>query len=109
MTRACTLAGLVRLAGRWSGHPLGLAATPVALAWPMAAGGWRGRAMLSQDNCSRWRSRRRQRIVPTHLVLGITPTPLGLNWPGAMLGQRRSGARLNRWRAAVTLGRDGGW
>ncbi len=98
----CTLAELVKLAGRWSGHP-----RPV-LPLPLAAGRLQARAMawlpgeplMSTDNLDSMK-------VPNVLAgklpglpaLGISPTSMSAVVP-AYLGARRNWAeQLDAWRA----------
>ena len=101
--RVYTLAELVRVAGRWSGHPRRVWPLPAALAWPMAAlMEWLpGEPMLSRDNLL---SMEVPSVASGHRpgleALGITPTPLEAIGP-AMLGLGVEAARLDRWRAAV--------
>jgi uncharacterized protein YbjT (DUF2867 family) len=102
-----TLAELVRLAGRWSGHPRRIWPLPAALAWPMAAcmEWWPGEPLLSRDNLL---SMQVDSVASAHRpgleVLGIDPAPLAAIGP-AMLGGGGELARLDRWRAQVHGGR----
>ena len=101
--RVYTLAELVRLAGRWSGHPRWVWPLPAGLAWPMAACmEWMpGTPLLSRDNLL---SMEVANVASGHRpgleALGIVPTPLEAVGP-AMLGGGVEPARLDRWRAAV--------
>lgn len=101
--RVYALADLVRLAGRWSGHPRWVLPLPTALAWPMAAVmEWMpGDPMLSCDNLL---SMQVPSIASGHRpgldALGIAPTALEAIGPG-MLGPGGEPARLDRWRAKV--------
>jgi NADH dehydrogenase len=99
--RVYALAELVRLAGRWSGHPRWVWPLPVALAWPMAVCmEWLpGEPVLSRDNLL---SMEVPNVASGHCpgleALGIVPTPLEAVGP-AMLGTGGELARLDRWRA----------
>lgn len=101
--RVYTLAELVRLAGRWSGHPRWVWPLPAGLAWPMAACmEWLpGAPLLSRDNLL---SMEIPNVASGHRpgleALGIAPTPLEAVGP-AMLGGGVEPARLDRWRAKV--------
>lgn len=101
--RVYTLAELVRLAGRWSGHPRLVWPLPAALAWPMAVCmEWLpGDPLLSRDNLL---SMDVANVASGHRpgleALGIAPTALEAIGPG-MLGTGGELARLDRWRAEV--------
>lgn len=98
----CTLADLVRLSGRWSGH-----ARPV-LPLPMAAGRLQaklmallpGEPLMSADNLD---SMRVPNVVggqrPGFAALGITPTPMSAVAPGYLGRQPGFAEQLDAWRA----------
>jgi uncharacterized protein YbjT (DUF2867 family) len=102
-----TLEQLVRLAGRWSGHPRPVLALPDALGRLQARimEMLPGEPLMSLDNI---RSMQVPNVASGHLPglesLGIEATPLEAIGP-AMLAADREQARLNRWRAAVHAGR----
>ena len=101
--RIYTLAELVRLAGRWSGHSRWVWPLPTALAWPMAACmEWMpGEPLLSRDNLLAMESPNvAGGRLPGLESLGIAPTSLEAIGPG-MLGSGGELARLDRWRAQV--------
>jgi NADH dehydrogenase len=100
----CTLAELVKLSGRWSGH-----ARPV-LPLPMAAGrlqaaamAWMpGEPLMSADNLDSMK-------VPNVLTgrlpglaeLGISPTAMAVVVPGYLGARRNWAEQLDAWRAAA--------
>jgi len=104
--RVYTLAELVRLAGRWSGHRRPVLPLPDALARVQARlmEMLPGEPMMSRDNL---RSMQVPNIASGHRPgleqLGIVATALEAIGP-AMLGGGGEAARLNRWRAAVHSG-----
>jgi len=101
-----TLAELVRLAGRWSGHRRPVLALPDALGRLQARmmEMLPGKPLISLDNM---RSMQVANVAsgdrPGLESLGIEATPLEAIGP-AMLAADREQARLNRWRAAVHSG-----
>jgi uncharacterized protein YbjT (DUF2867 family) len=101
--RVYTLAELVRLAGRWSGHRRWVWPLPAVLAWPMAAlMEWMpGGPLLSRDNLM---SMEVPNVASGHRpgleALGIAPTSIEAVGPG-MLGGGGELARLDRLRAKV--------
>lgn len=105
--RVYALADLVRLAGRWSGHPRPVLSMPAALAWPMATlMEWMpGVPLLSRDNLL---SMQVDNVAsgsrPGLDTLGITPAALETVGPG-MFAAGGEPARLDRWRAKVHAGR----
>ncbi len=101
-----TLAELVRLAGRWSGHERPVLALPAALGRLQARlMEWLpGETLMSLDNV---RSMQVANIASGHCPglarLGIDATALEAIGPG-MLAASGEPARLNRWRAAAHRG-----
>lgn len=101
-----TLAELVRLAGRWSGHERPVLALPAALGRLQArVMEWLpGETLMSLDNV---RSMEVANVASGHAPglerLGIEATALEAVGP-AMLAAGGEAARLNRWRAAVRGG-----
>lgn len=97
-----TLAELVRLAGRWSGHERWVLALPPALGRMQAAmlGLLPGEPLMSVDNLD---SMRVPNVASGRLPglerLGITPTALEAVAPG-YLGAAQAQTHLDRWRAA---------
>ncbi len=104
--RVYTLAELVRLAGRWSGHERPVLALPAALGHLQATiMEWLpGETLMSRDNV---RSMQVPNIAsgskPGLERLGIDATALEAIGPG-MLAASGELARLNRWRAAAHSG-----
>ena len=104
--RVYTLAELVRLAGRWSGHERPVLALPPALGHLQATiMEWLpGETLMSRDNL---RSMQVANIAsgraPGLARLGIDATTLEAIGPG-MLAASGELARLNRWRAAAHSG-----
>ena len=104
--RVCTLAELVHLAGRWSGHERPVLALPEAIgrlqAWVMEM--LPGEPLMSRDNI---RSMEVPNIASGHRPgidqLGIAATAIEAVGPG-MLGADNEPSRLNRWRADVHSG-----
>ena len=100
--RVFTLAELVRLAGRWSGHERLVFGLPDALARVQARiMEWApGEPLMSRDNLL---SMRVPNVaggrLPGLAQLGIEPADLETVGPG-LLGDDAEPARLNRWRAA---------
>jgi uncharacterized protein YbjT (DUF2867 family) len=100
-----TLAELVQLAGRWSGHERAVLALPDALgrlqAWMMEL--LPGEPLMSRDNI---RSMQVSNVASDHRPglkqLGIDATALEAIGPG-MLGAEAQPNRMNRWRAEVPL------
>ena len=106
--RVYTLAELVRLAGRWSGHRRPVLALPDALGRLQArVMEWLpGETLMSLDNV---RSMQVPNVASGHAPgleqLGIEATALEAIGP-AMLAAGGEAARLNRWRAAVARAAD---
>jgi uncharacterized protein YbjT (DUF2867 family) len=104
--RVYTLAELVRLAGRWSGHRRPVLALPDALGRLQArVMEWLpGETLMSLDNV---RSMQVPNVASDHAPgleqLGIEATALEAIGPG-MLAAGGEAARLNRWRAALHRG-----
>ncbi len=104
--RVYTLAELVRLAGRWSGHERPVLALPAALGRLQARimEQLPGETLMSLDNV---RSMQVANIASGHWPgleqLGIEATALEAIGPG-MLAASGEPARLNRWRAAAHSG-----
>jgi NADH dehydrogenase len=104
--RVYTLAELVRLAGRWSGHERPVLALPGALGLLQATIMERlpGETLMSRDNIG---SMQVPNVAsgrnPGLERLGIAATALEAVGPG-MLAPGGEAARLNRWRAAVRSG-----
>lgn len=100
------LVDLVRLAGRWSGHPRPVIALPSGIARLQAAlmRLAPGEPLLSADNLASLRVPNvASGTLPGLQALGITPTALEAVAPG-YLGPGHGPARLNSWRALA--GRD---
>jgi uncharacterized protein YbjT (DUF2867 family) len=96
-----TLADLVRLAGRWSGHPRPVLPLPEALGRVQAAlmSLAPGEPLMSADNLDSMRVPNvATRTLPGLAALGITPTALEAVAPG-YLGGSGGPHRLDRWRA----------
>jgi len=104
--RVYTLAELVKLAGRWSGHERPVLALPAALGRLQArVMEWLpGETLMSLDNV---RSMQVPNIASGHCPgleqLGIDATALEAVGPG-MLAPSGEAGRLNRWRAAAHSG-----
>jgi NADH dehydrogenase len=96
-----TLADLVRLAGRWSGHPRPVLPLPEALGRVQAAlmSLAPGEPLMSADNLDSMRVPNvATGTLPGLAALGITPTALEAVAPG-YLGGSGGPSRLDRWRA----------
>lgn len=101
--RVFTLAELVRLAGRWSGHARPIMALPPTIgmlqAWVMEC--LPGEPVLSRDNL---RSMQLPNVasgdLPGLAALGITAADIQAVMP-VLLQSGGEAQRLNRWRAAV--------
>jgi len=104
--RVYTLAELVRLAGRWSGHERAQLALPGFAGWlqALALELLPGEPLLSRDNL---RSMRVANVaggrLPGLAALGIEPTPLEAVAP-RYLTRERGCARLERWRSQAGSG-----
>ncbi|MBE2241731.1 MAG: complex I NDUFA9 subunit family protein [Burkholderiaceae bacterium] len=103
--RIFTLAELVRMAGRWSGHERRIVSLPASIgmlqAWTLE---WLpGAPLMSRDNL---RSMQVPNIatggLPGLSALGITAADIGAVMP-TLLARGGEMQRLNRWRAAVHL------
>lgn len=103
--RVFTLAELVRMAGRWSGHARRIARLPQSIGMLQALTlEWLpGEPMLSRDNL---RSMQVPNVASGQLpglsMLGITAEDIEAVMP-ALLARGGEAQRLNRWRAAVHL------
>ena len=101
--RVFTLAQLVRLAGRWSGHERPVVPLPGALGRleALVMECMPGAPLMSRDNL---RSMQVPNVAsgdgPDLTTLGIVPTDIEAVAP-AMLQRGGESGRLNRWRAAV--------
>jgi uncharacterized protein YbjT (DUF2867 family) len=98
-----TLAELVRLAGRWSGHERPIVPLPAPLARLQAlAMEWLpGVPLMSRDNLDSMRTDNvAGGVLPGLEVFGITPTALGAVAPG-YLGRRDGRAKLDALRAGA--------
>jgi NADH dehydrogenase len=96
-----TLADLVRLAGRWSGHPRPVLPLPESLGRVQAAlmSLAPGEPLMSADNLDSMRVPNvATGTLPGLAALGITPTALEAVAPG-YLGGAGGPSRLDRWRA----------
>ncbi|MDE2613917.1 MAG: complex I NDUFA9 subunit family protein [Burkholderiales bacterium] len=104
--RSTTLAELVRLAGRWSGHERPQIALPGFAAWlqALALEMLPGEPLLSRDNLA---SMRVPSVatgkLPGLQALGVSPTAVEAVAPG-YLARDRGRARLDRWRAETGVG-----
>jgi NADH dehydrogenase len=101
-----TLAELVRLAGRWSGHERPIVPLPQALGrlQAMLLEWLPGEPVMSRDNLDSMRvDNVATGTLPGLDRLGITPTPLEAVMPVA-LGWRAGPARLEPWRASARRG-----
>lgn len=99
--RVYTLAELVRLAGRWSGHERPVLALPDALGRAQAAlmALVPGEPLMSADNLDSMRVPNvASGTLPGLQALGITPTALEAIGP-SYLSPGRGPARLDAWRA----------
>lgn len=103
--RVFTLAELVRMAGRWSGHERRIVRLPPSIGMLQALTlEWLpGEPMLSRDNL---RSMQVPNVASGQLpglsMLGITAEDIEAVMP-ALLARGGEAQRLNRWRAAVHL------
>ncbi len=103
--RIFTLAELVRMAGRWSGHERRIVRLPLSIGMLQALTlEWLpGEPMLSRDNL---RSMQVPNVASGQLpglsMLGITASDIEAVMP-ALLARGGEAQRLNRWRAAVHL------
>ena len=98
-----TLAELVRLAGRWSGHERPIVPLPAPLARVQAlAMEWLpGVPLMSRDNLDSMKADNvAGGVLPGLEVFGIVPTALGVIAPG-YLGRRDGRAKLDSLRAAA--------
>lgn len=101
-----TLAELVRLAGRWSGHERPIVALPAALGrlQAMLLEWLPGVPLMSRDNVDSMKvDNVASGSVPGLDRLGIVPTPLESVMP-QQLGWRAGPARLEPWRAGARRG-----
>jgi NADH dehydrogenase len=101
-----TLAELVRLAGRWSGHPRPIVPLPAPLARAQAlAMEWLpGEPLMSRDNLDSMQVPNvASGTLPGLEALGITPTALGAIAPG-YLGHTDGRTRLDALRALARRG-----
>ena len=104
--RVYTLAELVRLAGRWSGHPRPVSPLPDALGRIQARiMEWLpGEPLMSRDNLRSMQVPNvASGLLPGLEKLGITATDIEAVGP-LMLGAGDEAARRNHWRAAAHHG-----
>jgi NADH dehydrogenase len=98
-----TLAELVRLAGRWSGHERPVVPLPMAIGrlQALAMECLPGAPLMSRDNLDSMSvDNVAGGVLPGLAWLGIAPTPLGAVAPG-YLGHRDGRAKLDTLRAAA--------